>query len=248
MIDGSLTLILGALIFLVAGIVKGVIGPGPPTIAMGLLSLIMVPAQAASLLIVPSLVTNVWQLAAGPCFGALARRLWPMMAGVLVGTWAGAGLMRSDTSGWGAIALGFALMLYAGLGLAAVRLSVPDRAEGWLSPFIGTATGLVTAATGVFVIPAVPYLQALGLPKDDLVQALGLSFTVSTVALASILMQDGLLQSSAVTSMIALVPALIGMILGQGVRGRVSEKVFRLCFFLGLLVLGGHLASRMLLV
>jgi hypothetical protein len=28
---------------------------------------------------------------------------------------------------------------------------------------VGLATGLVTAATGVFVIPAVPYLQALGL-------------------------------------------------------------------------------------
>jgi uncharacterized membrane protein YfcA len=107
-----------------------------------------------------------------------------------------------------------------------------------------TATGLVTAAPGVFVIPAVPCLQALGLGKDDLVQALGLSFTVSTVALAAILMQGGLLQSSAPASLLALAPALIGMILGQWVRGRVSERVFRLCFFLGLVVLGGHLTSR----
>ncbi len=232
MFNGDPAFLFTALAFLLAGLVKGVIGLGLPTVAMGLLSLVMAPAQAASLLIVPSLVTNLWQLAAGPRFGTLAHRLWPMMAGVLVGTWAGAGLMARDTSGWGTIGLGLALMLYAGLGLTAVRLSVPTWAEGWLSPLVGMATGLVTAATGVFVLPAVPYLQALGLPKDDLVQALGLSFTVSTVALASILVQDGLLQSSAPASLLALAPALIGMMLGQWVRDRGSEKAFRLCFFL----------------
>ena len=33
---------------------------------MGLLGLVMPPVQAAALLVVPSLVTNVWQLVAGP--------------------------------------------------------------------------------------------------------------------------------------------------------------------------------------
>ena len=240
MLNGDPAFFVILLAFLIAGFVKGVIGLGLPTVAMGLLGLVMAPVQAASLLIVPSLVTNVWQLAAGPRLWALARRLWPMMAGVLIGTWAGAGLMTRETGGWGTVGLGVALMLYAGLG--AVRLSVPTSVEGWLSPLVGTATGLVTAATGVFVLPAVPYLQALGLSRDDLVQALGLSFTVSTVGLASILVQDGMLQNAAAASFLALAPALAGMILGQWLRGRVSEKAFRLSFFIGLLILGGHLA------
>ena len=86
-----LPLIVATLTFLIAGVVKGVIGLGLPTVSMGLLSLVMAPAKAASLLIVPSFVTNVWQLAAGPSFGRLARRLWPMLAGVVVGTLAGTG-------------------------------------------------------------------------------------------------------------------------------------------------------------
>ena len=69
--------------FLLAGLVKGVIGMGLPTVAMGLLAVVLPPAEAAALLVIPSLVTNVWQLLAGPNFGALARRLWPMMAGVM---------------------------------------------------------------------------------------------------------------------------------------------------------------------
>ncbi|TDR94558.1 sulfite exporter TauE/SafE family protein [Enterovirga rhinocerotis] len=235
------------LTFLLAGFVKGVIGLGLPTVAMGLLSTVMAPAQAASLLIVPSFVTNVWQLAAGPRFGALARRLWPMMIGVVAGTLAGTGFMQGGRAEQAAIALGVALIAYAALGLSALRFSVPPRAEGWLGPVIGLVTGLVTAATGVFVIPAVPYLGALGLKKEELIQALGLSFTVSTVALAAALAGGGSFEAGvAGASAAALVPALIGMMFGGWVRGRVSEPVFRRCFFLGLLALGAHLASRAL--
>ena len=48
--------------FLLAGLVKGVIGLGLPTVAMGLLGLAMPPVEAAAMLLVPSLVTNVQQL------------------------------------------------------------------------------------------------------------------------------------------------------------------------------------------
>jgi uncharacterized membrane protein YfcA len=136
-------------------------------------------------------------------------------------------------------------MLYAILGLCSVRFVVPARAELWLSFAAGALTGLITAATGVFVIPAVPYLQALGLEKDELVQALGISFTVSTVALAAILAHDGALQAAiAGASALALLPALAGMALGQWLRARARPDVFRLCLFAGLLLLGVHLAVR----
>jgi uncharacterized membrane protein YfcA len=230
--------------FVLAGLVKGVVGLGLPTVAVGLLSLAMTPAQAAALLLVPSFVTNIWQLFAGPGFVALLRRLWPMMLAICAGTWAG-GAMVSIAGGGAEVALGVALIAYAALGLASVRLRVPARAEPYLSPLIGALTGLVTAATGVFVIPAVPYLQALGLEKDDLVQALGLSFTVSTIALAAVLAFDGTFGLPMMgVSLLALLPALAGMLAGQWIRGAVSLATFRLCFFVGLLALGAHLALR----
>jgi uncharacterized membrane protein YfcA len=243
-----LAIVFAALTFALAGFIKGVIGLGLPTVSMGLLTVVMAPGEAASLLIVPSFITNVWQLVAGPRCAALARRLWPMMAGIAFGTFAGAGFMRADKAGHAAVALGAALVTYAVIGLTAVRFSVSPTAERWLAPLTGAVTGSITAATGVFVIPAVPYLGALRLAKDDLIQALGLSFTVSTVALAAILAESGRLQGSTIgSSVLALAPALLGMVVGGWVRGRVSEKVFRRCFFLGLLALGGHLASRALI-
>ena len=234
-------LLVAGLAFLLAGIVKGVIGLGLPTVAMGLLVLVTTPAEAAAMLIVPSLVTNVWQLATGPSLTGLVRRLWSMMAGICVGAFAGAGLLARTDATLAGGGLGAALVLYGVLGLSGVRFSVPSRLEPWLSPLVGAATGVVTGATGVFVIPAVPYLQALGLNKDDLIQALGLSFTVSTVALAGGLAGEGAFRvAQAGTSVLALLPALAGMLAGQRVRRRVSARAFRLCFFAGLLVLGTH--------
>ena len=72
--------------FLLAGFVKGVIGLGLPTVAIGLLGLLMTPAQAAAILVVPSLVTNIWQFAVGGDLLALVRRMWPMLIGICVGT------------------------------------------------------------------------------------------------------------------------------------------------------------------
>ncbi len=145
-------------------------------------------------------------------------------------------------------ALGAALVLYAVSGLAPLRLDVPARFEPWLGPIVGAATGVVTATTGVFVIPAVPYLHGLRLKPNDLVQALGLSFTVSTVALAVALAGDGHFRwPAAGASLIALAAAFAGMMAGTAVRNRMPPATFRRWFFLGLLALGAHLLFRGLL-
>jgi hypothetical protein len=181
------------LTFALAAMVKGVTGMGLSAVAMALLGLWMLPAQAAAVLIIPSLVTNMWQFLCGPHRLALLLRTWPMLLTICLATTAGAGLLTGTQSGRATTWLGAALVTYAVIGLARVRFSVPTGYEPWLSPIVGAATGVVTGATGVFVIPAVPYLQALEFDKDDLVQVLGLSFTASTVALAAGLASRGAL-------------------------------------------------------
>lgn len=234
--------------FLLAGFVKGVIGLGLPTVSIGLLVLLMTPAQAAAILVVPSLVTNIWQAAAGGGLLALTRRLWPMLAGICLGTVIGVVLLPHDDHGRATVWLGLALAIYAGLGLVKVEFSVPRRAETWLGLLMGAATGAITVATGIFVMPGTPYIQSMQFERDKLVQALGLSFTVSTVTLALALAYAGQVNTSlAWPSLVALGAALVGMVLGQLVRGRVRAETFRLCFFIGLLLLGAHLALHGLL-
>ena len=231
--------------YLLAGFVKGVIGLGLPTVAIGLLGLLMPPAQAAAILVVPSLVTNIWQFVVGGDLLALVRRMWPMLVGICIGTFIGATLLPHDTTGETTVWLGLALAFYAGLGLLKIHFKVPPRAEVWLGLLMGTATGAITVATGIFVLPGTPYVQALHFGRDRMVQALGLSFTVSTITLAMALAYAGEIHMTlAWPALVALAAALLGMWLGQFVRGKVKAETFRLCFFLGLLLLGLHLALR----
>jgi uncharacterized membrane protein YfcA len=233
------------LIFLLAGYVKGVIGMGLPTIAMATLGLLLAPVQAAALLVIPSLVTNVWQFAAGSAKMATLKRLWPMLLFVCLGTWWGIGLLTASDSAWPNVWLGGVLALYALVALFHPKFSMPVRHEKWLSPIVGFLTGILTGATGVFVIPAVPFLSSMNLSKDELIQALGLSFTVSTIALALGLgFHAKYSQSDLLISVAAVLPAMLGMWVGQKTRDSLDPMTFRKCFFGALFVLGAYMAIR----
>lgn len=231
--------------FIGAGMVKGVTGMGLPTVAMGVLGAIMSPLTAAAILIVPSFVTNVWQMLAGRGTLRLMRRLWAMMLCIVLGTFMGTRLLVIVDPVWAGRVLGLALIAYAAYALFLPTLSVPERLESWLSPVIGMVTGVLTGVTGIFTIPAVPYVQSLGLQKDELVQALGLSFTVSTVALAGgLLAQDAFRLDQLGLSLLAVIPALAGMWLGSIVRQKISPQTFRRGFLIFLIILGLELALR----
>lgn len=241
------TFALIAFAFCLAGFVKGVIGLGLPTISMGLLALAMPTPQAAAVLVIPSIVTNFWQMLDGPALREITRRLWPLLLGICIGTWCVAGMMASAPSLLGKLCLGGAIAAYGLLGLSAVRFHVTPSWERWLAFPIGFATGLLGAGTGVFVIPSVPYLQALEMGRDRMVQALAVSFTVSTLALVGNLLLGGIFTPEiAGISAFALVPALAGMALGQVARTRMSEAAFRKVFFASLVALGGYIVWRAL--
>lgn len=230
-------------VFALAGLIKGTIGLGLPAVSMGLLTIFMSPFQAATLLIVPSLLTNFWQLFAEGHVLQLIRRFWLLLTGIIIGSvWSifptlGHAEFHSEAL------LGGMLALYGLYGLYARTMPDLSRHETWLSPMMGYLGGALTVATGVIVIPVVPYLQTLHLKRDDLVQALGLVFTTSTVCLAIFLHQNPVedIPTDYTMSAIALIPALIGMWFGKKIRYRISEQKFRTVFFIGLMVLGSYM-------
>src|SRR6204780_1406053 len=98
-------LVVVAAAFLLAGLVKGV------------------TALAAALIVVPALITNVWQMVSGPGLGSLVRRLWPMQLAICLGTWASASLMAGSETAFASATLGIALMAYPAFGL--MNVTVP---------------------------------------------------------------------------------------------------------------------------
>src|SRR5258708_6331669 len=165
-------MILIAAVFLLAGFIKGVLGLGLPTVAMGLLAVTMQPSRALAIVIVPAVITNVWQTFGGPYLRDIIRRLWPLMVGTVVGIWLNAGMLTGPSARYGSIVLGALLVIYAIVGLNKFSFTVARRDEKWIGGIVGVTTGLVSAATRVQVIPSMPFMQAIGVGKDQLVHAL----------------------------------------------------------------------------
>ena len=239
------TLFLITAVLFLAGFVKGIIGFGLPAIAVGLLGLMMTPLQAAGLLLVPNIVTNIWQMMSGGAFRSLLQRLYPLFLGILLGIAATEFMTGGKDLAWAKTLLGLTLITYAVLGVFAIRFHVPEQHEKWVGVCSGLLTGVMTLATGVFVIPSGPYLQATGLEKDELVQAMGMTFFVSSLGLGLALLSRGMMNTTAAgSSIIALIPALAAMILGQRLRTKISQQLFRKLFYIGMLILGAFLMLR----
>jgi uncharacterized protein len=233
-----------AAVFALAGFVKGVIGLGLPTVSIGLLALAMPPAHALAVVIVPAIVTNIWQTFVGPYLRDIMRRLWPMLAATAIGVWSGSGLMTGPYARYATIVLGLLLVIYALVSLVKVQFSVAPDNEKWVGGIVGAATGVIAAATGVQVIPAMPFMQAIGMERDELVQALGVFFTTATVAQAFNLTHAGLLDAStAVPAIVGIVAAFAGMFIGQALRTRLKPEVFRRWFLIAMMLLGFYLAG-----
>ena len=237
-------LILIAAAFLLAGFVKGVIGLGLPTVSMGLLAVTMPPSRALAIVIVPAVVTNIWQTFVGSYLRDIVRRLWPLMLGTVVGIWLNAGMLTGPYSRYGAVVLGVLLAIYAVVGLSKFSFTVARRDEKWIGGIVGLVTGMVSAATGVQVIPSMPFMQAIGMEKDELVQALGVFFTVATVSLTFSLTSAGLLTAAtALPGAVAMAAAFAGMFIGQALRSRIQPDAFRRWFLIAMILLGLYLAA-----
>ena len=242
MIEPLLLLIAAA--FLLAGFVKGVIGLGLPTVSMGLLAVTMQPSHALAIVIVPAIVTNIWQTFVGPYLRDIIRRLWPLMVGTVIGIWLNSGMLTGPYARYGTIVLGILLVIYAIIGLNKFSFSVARSDEKWIGGIVGVMTGVVSAATGVQVIPSMPFMQAIGMEKDELVQALGVFFTVATVALAFNLTASGLLTTAtALPGAVAMAASFAGMFIGQAVRSRLEPETFRRWFLIAMILLGLYLAG-----
>ena len=131
------------------------------------------------------------------------------------------------------------------MSLATPQMPQPGRWERWFTPTIGAISGLFNGLVGIFAVPGVLYLQALGWPRDTLIQAMGLLFTVGAMALGLAFIGNRLISvEQGILSVGTLLPAALGMVIGQNLRRHLSEEVFRKLFFLILLMVGAYIATR----
>ena len=229
-----------ALTFIAAGFVKGAIGLGLPTVTLALLTLPLGLKPTLGILVIPLLVTNAWQALQGGYLKGLLQRLWLFLAMSVITVYAGVQVLATARSEVLVAMLGLILIINSIISFTRFRIPPPrrERERAW-SAVCGGLGGIMFGMTGNFIVPGILFLQALGLKRDMMVQALGVTFCTISAALALSMTQRSMLTPDLMSvSAGALVPAALGLWLGTRYRKSISEEQFRKMFYTGLLVIG----------
>ncbi|MEM6462084.1 MAG: sulfite exporter TauE/SafE family protein [Pseudomonadota bacterium] len=241
-------LLITCVVFLLAGLIKGFVGFGLPLIGVGMMTALVGLQTAIALLLVPALITNIWQGFTGAYTAALFRRFWPCFIATMLFTWPGTVALARVNPDYFSALLGLLLIVYVLLSLFDMRFVVPRNLETAFNPIVGVMNGLLAGMTGAFTMPGVVYLQSTQLPRDELVQALGMLFTLATIGLfVSMGSQQLLTGKLGLISAAAVPPTFLGMFIGARLRMRTSEERFRVYFLLALGFLGFYITARAVL-
>ena len=211
------------------GLVKGATGMGLPLVALPTLTAAFGLTHAIGLLVVPVLVSNLWQVVRlrserhAPVLGFMPMFLVGVAAGVVAGTW----LLKTLPERWLIVSLGALLIGYVVLRLARPAMTVgPDLARR-AGPPVGTAAGILNGATGISAPVGVTFIHWMGLERDAHVFAVStMFFVMGAVQLpamfAARLMQPAWLLEGA----LALLPILLAMPVGRALSQRMSRTAF----------------------
>lgn len=228
--------------FLVSGIVKGVVGFGLPAVSLAILSIALDLHSAIALVVVPAFVTNIRQSCSGGHAKDVLNRAWPFLLTTTIAVWLGVMALVKFNHSFLSALLGSLLVIYAIIGISGREFQISRRNNSWLGPCLGVMTGLFAGMTGTASVPGIMYLKGIGLSRDSLVQAMGMLFTLCALVLGIALQKHGLLTPGTVTmSCVALIPALLGMLVGERTRKAISERAFKRVFLFSLMTMGAYI-------
>ena len=224
--------------FLVAGLVKGVIGGGLPAVAVPIMANAIEPALAAALTLAPVIVTNFWLLFQGGKFGEVIQRYWLFLVALAIGSAIGAQILVTAPPEAMALAIGTFVVVLSPLPFIPKNWAISERIQKWLNPIAAGSMGVIGGAT-VMLAPVIVYFVALRIDKNLFAASMGAVALASMAPLFLSLAANSILAGGEVLlSVIALIPALIGMAAGTWLRQRISQAGFQRMLFIALLAIG----------
>lgn len=234
-------------ITLVAGFVKGTVGFAMPMIMISGLATVLPPELALAALILPTVLSNLWQALRGgiAAAGEAARMHWRYILIVMIFIAGSAQLVTVLSARAMFLILGIPVVLFCLAQLAGWAPRIAPRMRRPAELAIGAAAGFVGGLSGVWGPPTVMYLTALETPKTEAIRVQGVVYGLGAVMLLAAHVQSGVLRAETLPLAVAMiVPALAGMGLGFAVQDRLDQARFKKLTLVVLVVVGANLVRR----
>jgi len=234
--------------YIVAGVIKGVTGLGFSTSCLPIMALRLDLKVAIPLVIVPSIVSNVVIMVQTGHFITVVRRFWPLYISSIPGLLIGVTILVSINVDVAKIILGLVLILYALLALTNRSFSISEIWERRLKLPVGFLTGFINGLTGSQVMPVLPYLLSLELNKNTFIQAINISFTLSSLIMLFGLIQLGYLSHNTfLTAVAGAIPVTTIVYFSGKLRNRIPRILYQKLVLTFLLILGLILSVKSIL-
>ncbi|WP_028584220.1 sulfite exporter TauE/SafE family protein [Desulfogranum mediterraneum] len=234
-----LSLLLAALIFLLAGFIQGMTGFGAGLVAIPLLCLVVEVKLAVPLVILNGVILTSYM--AYRFRSAMDRtRILPLILGTLPGILAGTLLLKSIAPGQLRLLLGIMLIGYSGYNLLA-RPKPLQLATiwGYLAGFI---TGTITAMLSAGGPPVIIYTTLSDWSKEQIKATLSGFFFVNSLVAATAHALSGMTTLLTLHYFAVTFPfVLAGTALGALLTDRINRQTYLRLVYLLLIVFGNLL-------
>lgn len=234
--------------FLFAGVVKGTIGVGLPTITISTMAQVVDPRVAIALLLLPALFTNTWQIYRGGRFKSSIEKLWPFGLTLIASIYITSFFAPAVPVNILVAGIGFMVVLWTVSSMVKSPPAVPDRIDRPVQFVAGLVSGVTGGLTAIWAPPMVMYLHSRRLDKNDFVAYTGFLILCGTIPLTLGYLTNGLLTSElAVGSALMILPTLAGFSLGEKMRSRLNGKQFQRAVLIVFFIMGLNLVRRAIL-
>ncbi|KZY43353.1 hypothetical protein A3731_10985 [Roseovarius sp. HI0049] len=234
---------------LLAGLVKGVVGFAMPMVLISGLSTMVSPDVALGWLILPTLVTNLWQAlrqGAGAAWASVRRFRRFLLAGFVLMVFA-AQLVTLIPSAVLFLVIGVPMTLYAAFTLSGRPLRLPQPPGPGVEYGAGAVAGFFGGMSGVWAPPTVALLTALDTGKSEQLRVQGVIYGAGSVVLVGAHLTSGVLNADTFrVSALLVPPALLGIWAGFRINDRIDQTAFRRLTLILLLLAGLNLLRRAL--
>ncbi len=238
-------LALAALIYLFAGVVKGTLGIGFPTTAVSLLAQFTDARTAISVVIIPMIVTNAWQVWRSRQIRRVVSSYWRLLISSVIFIALFAQLSSVIPVEYVTLFLGSVISFYSITTLYKPVFTIRPEKDKQAQVVAGVASGIMGGIAGVWAPPVIMYLTARGVSKEQFVATAGVFLFSGSVVLFIAYWNTGLVGPSvAIASCFLLIPSMLGMVLGERVRHQLSAKRFEKLLLIVFLIMGLNLIRR----
>ena len=235
-------IVLGGLVFLLAGTIKGVVGIGLPIAAVGLLSQFIEPRMAILMAIFPIVVGNIWQVYRSGNVLPTLKRFGVFAVTLAITLFVTTLFVHGISTEILVFALGVMIVLFAVTNLAFTPPALPARHDRAGQIVAGIASGISGGLTAIWGPPMVIYFLARRLDKDEFIRASGLLFLCGSIPLLAGYVNNGMITSdTALLSALMVVPTLVGFAIGEQLRRRLDASRFRTAVLVMFLIMGLNL-------